>query len=138
MTARAFHLSSRASSTQEDARRAVDAGADAIIVSNHGGRQLDAGIGTMDALPAVVEAVAGRIPVLVNSGIRNGADVAKALALGARAVLLGRTCVWGPAFGGSEGVAHALRCFLADYDIAVALSGHARPCKLDRGVVRRI
>jgi lactate 2-monooxygenase len=122
----------------EDARRAIDAGADAIVVSNHGGRQLDGEIGTMDALPPVVEAVAGRIPVLMDSGIRGGADVVKALALGARAVLLGRAWVWGLAVGGADGVAHALRCFLADYDIAVALSGHARPSELDREVLRHL
>ena len=89
----------------DDARRAVDEGIDGIVVSNHGGRQVDGAIATLDALPAIVEAVDGRIPVLLDSGIRSGADIFKALALGARAVLLGRPHVYGLALAGEAGVA---------------------------------
>jgi len=108
----------------DDARRAVDAGADAIICSNHGGRQVDGAVGALDALPEVVEAV-GDLPVLFDSGIRTGADAVKALALGAAAVLLARPFVWGLAVGGEEGVRQVLRTFLADLDLQLGLSGHA-------------
>src|SRR5262249_23671988 len=87
----------------EDARLALVHGARAVIVSNHGGRQLDSAVATLDALPAVVEAVAGRGEVLMDGGVRRGTDVLKALALGARAVLIGRPYLWGLALGGEEG-----------------------------------
>jgi lactate 2-monooxygenase len=93
----------------DDARRAIDHGADAIVVSNHGGRQVDGAIAALDALPDVVEAVGGVVPVLFDSGIRTGADAFKAIALGARAVLLGRPYAWGLAVGGQRGVEHVLR-----------------------------
>jgi isopentenyl diphosphate isomerase/L-lactate dehydrogenase-like FMN-dependent dehydrogenase len=108
----------------DDARRAVDAGADAVVCSNHGGRQVDGAVGSLDALPGVVEA-AGELPVLFDSGIRTGADAVKALALGAVAVLLARPYVYGLAVGGEEGVRHVLRTFLADLDLQLGLSGHA-------------
>jgi isopentenyl diphosphate isomerase/L-lactate dehydrogenase-like FMN-dependent dehydrogenase len=108
----------------DDARRAVDVGAGGIICSNHGGRQVDGAVGSLDALPGVVEA-AGDLPVLFDSGIRTGADAVKALALGAAAVLLARPYVYGLALGGEEGVRHVLRTFLADLDLQLGLSGHA-------------
>ena len=110
----------------DDARLAVEHGVQGVIVSNHGGRQVDGAIGALEALPAVLAAVEGRLEVLFDSGIRSGADALKALALGARAVLLGRPYMWGLALGGETGVVEVLRSFLADLDLAMALSGHAR------------
>jgi lactate 2-monooxygenase len=107
----------------DDARRAVDEGIDAIVVSNHGGRQVDGAIATLDSLPAVVEAVDGRIPVLLDSGIRSGADIFKALALGARAVLLGRPYVYGLALAGEAGVREVVTNFMADFDLTMGLAG---------------
>jgi lactate 2-monooxygenase len=107
-----------------DARRAADAGMDGIVVSNHGGRQVDGAIAALDALPAVVAAVGDRIAVLFDSGIRTGADVVKALALGARAVLIGRPFAYGLAHAGEGGVRHVLRSLLADLDLTVGLSGY--------------
>jgi lactate 2-monooxygenase len=109
----------------EDALLAVEHGIEGIIVSNHGGRQVDGAIGSLQALPGVVEAVGDRCEVLFDSGIRSGADALKALALGARAVCLGRPYVWGLALGGEQGVIDVLRTFLADLDLNMALSGHA-------------
>ena len=109
----------------EDARRAVDAGVDGVIVSNHGGRQVDGAIAALDALPEVAAAAGDELAVLMDSGIRSGADALKALALGARAVLLGRPYMWGLAVGGEDGVTQVIRSFLADLDLALALSGHA-------------
>lgn len=108
----------------EDALLAVEHGIEGIIVSNHGGRQVDGAIGSLQALPGVVEAVGDRCEVLFDSGIRSGADALKALALGARAVCLGRPYVWGLALGGEQGVIEVLRAFLADLDLNMALSGH--------------
>jgi len=108
----------------DDARRAREAGVDGVIVSNHGGRQVDGAIATLDALPGVADAVGEDLAVLLDSGVRSGADALKALALGAQAVLLGRPAMWGLALGGEEGVRRVLRAFLADLDLAVALSGH--------------
>ncbi len=115
----------------DDARLAVEHGVQGVLVSNHGGRQVDGAIGALDALPGVVEAVAGQSEVLFDSGIRSGADALKALALGARAVLLGRPYIWGLALGGAEGVAEVLRSFLADLDLAMALSGYAHIDEVD-------
>jgi lactate 2-monooxygenase len=114
----------------DDARRAAEAGVDGVVVSNHGGRQVDGAIGALDALPAVVEAVGRRVEVLFDSGIRTGADVVKALALGARAVLVGRPWVYGLALGGTDGVRHALRSLLADLELTLSLSGHRTPSEL--------
>jgi lactate 2-monooxygenase len=107
----------------DDARRAVDEGIDGIVVSNHGGRQVDGAIATLDALPPIVEAVDGRIPVLLDSGIRSGADIFKALALGARAVLLGRPHVYGLALAGEDGVREVVTNFMADFDLTMGLAG---------------
>ena len=108
-----------------DAGAAVEHGMDGIVVSNHGGRQVDGAIATMDALPAVVEAVAGRVPVVLDSGIRSGADVFRALALGASAVGLGRPYVWGLAAGGEDGVREVIRNMRADFDLTMGLAGVA-------------
>jgi lactate 2-monooxygenase len=108
----------------DDAARALDHGVDGLIVSNHGGRQVDGAIAALDALPGVVDAVDGRLPVLLDSGVRSGSDALKALALGASAVLLGRPYMWGLALDGEEGVRRVLRSFLAELDLALALSGH--------------
>jgi lactate 2-monooxygenase len=107
----------------DDARRAVDAGMDGIIVSNHGGRQVDGAVSTLDALPPIARAVDGRIPVLMDSGVRTGADVFKALALGARAVCIGRPYVYGLALAGEEGVAEVVRNLLADFELTMGLAG---------------
>ena len=108
----------------DDALAALDAGMDGVIVSNHGGRQVDRAVGSLQALPAVVAAVAGRAPVLFDSGIRTGADAAVALALGADAVLLGRPYAYGLGLGGQDGVRHVLRCVLAELDLTLALAGY--------------
>ncbi len=107
----------------DDARRAADAGMDGIVVSNHGGRQVDGAIGALDALPAVVAAVGSEMPVLVDGGIRTGADALKAIALGARAVLLGRPYVYALGIGGADGLTTFLRGFLAELEITMALCG---------------
>ena len=120
----------------EDVRKAADAGVQAVICSNHGGRQVDGAIGSLDALPAVVEA-AGELPVLFDSGIRTGADAVKALALGAAAVLLARPWVYGLALKGQAGVEHVLRSFLADLDLQLGLSGHASVAELSPGSLVR-
>ena len=114
-----------------DAAKALDAGVDALIVSNHGGRQVDGAIGALDALPGVVREVNGRVAVLFDSGIRRGADVFKALALGARAVLLGRLYIWGLAIAGEEGVRDVLLNLVADLDLTMALSGYTCCRELD-------
>jgi isopentenyl diphosphate isomerase/L-lactate dehydrogenase-like FMN-dependent dehydrogenase len=107
----------------DDARLAIEHGLDGLIVSNHGGRQVDGAIGSLDALPGVVEAVGGRIPVLFDSGIRGGADAFKALALGATAVLLGRPYVYGLALEGEAGVRDVIKNLVADFDLTMALAG---------------
>jgi isopentenyl diphosphate isomerase/L-lactate dehydrogenase-like FMN-dependent dehydrogenase len=109
----------------DDASRAVDAGIEGILVSNHGGRQIDGEIASLDALPAVVSAVAGRANVLLDSGVRTGSDVMKALALGADAVLIGRPYIYGLGLGGEAGVRHVLRSLLAELDLSMALAGCA-------------
>src|SRR5215218_9247581 len=119
----------------DDAARAFDHGARAVIVSNHGGRQLDSAVASLDALPAVVEAVAGRGEVLLDGGIRRGADVIKALAFGARAVLVGRPVLWGLAAGGRDGVAAALALLRRELDLAMALCGCPDVASITRDLV---
>jgi lactate 2-monooxygenase len=120
----------------EDAARGLDAGVDGLIVSNHGGRQVDGAIATLDALPAIVREVNEQIPVLFDGGIRRGADVFKALALGARAVLLGRLYAWGLAVAGEQGVRDVVQNLLADFDLTLALSGHTSCGALDSTALR--
>jgi 4-hydroxymandelate oxidase len=107
----------------DDARRAVDLGAAGVVVSNHGGRQLDTAPATIDALPAIADAVGARADILLDGGVRRGTDVIKALALGARAVLIGRPVLWGLAAGGQAGVMRVLELLRAEIDLAMALCG---------------
>jgi isopentenyl diphosphate isomerase/L-lactate dehydrogenase-like FMN-dependent dehydrogenase len=118
--------------TAEDARLACEHGAAAIAVSNHGGRQLDGVPGTLDALPEVVEAVEGRVEVYLDGGIRRGTDVAKALALGARATLAGRAVLWGLACGGEEGARHVLELLRDEIRLALSLLGCTSPEEIRR------
>ena len=120
----------------DDARRAVDAGVDGIIVSTHGGRQVDGGRGSLDSLPGVVVAVDGAIPVLMDSGIRGGADVLKALGLGATAVCLGRPYALGLGLAGRAGVSEVLANVIAEFDLTLGLCGYASVAEVDRDAVR--
>lgn len=114
----------------DDAQRALKAGVDGIVVSNHGGRQIDGAIGSFSALPRIVDEINGKIPVLFDSGIRGGSDIVKALALGAAAVCVGRPYVYGLAIAGQRGVYEVLRNFVAEFDIALGLSGHTNVAEL--------
>ena len=113
----------------------ADAGVQGIVVSNHGGRQVDGAIASLDALPRIVDAVGDDLEVLFDSGVRTGSDVLKALALGAKAVLVGRPWVYGLGLGGTAGVRHVLRGLLADTELAFALSGHRTPDSVGRDVL---
>ena len=120
----------------EDARRAVDAGVDAIYCSNHGGRQANGGVAALDLLPGIAD-VCGNVPVLFDSGVRSGSDIAKALAMGARAVGIGRPYAYGLALDGTEGVVHVLKCLLAEADLLMAVDGFPDIAALrEAGVVR--
>ena len=119
----------------EDARRALHAGVDGIVVSNHGGRQLDSVPSTVRALPDIVDAVGDRLEVLVDGGVRNGLDVVKLLALGARAVLLGRAWAWAVAARGHDGVRHMLKILQADIDVALALTACTSIADVDRSAL---
>jgi (S)-2-hydroxy-acid oxidase len=123
--------------TAEDARLAADAGVEAIVVSNHGGRQLDHAPASITVLPEIVEAVGGRLPVLLDSGVRHGGDVFVALALGAAAVLVGRPIAWGLAARGEEGVVDVLEILRAELDNVMALSGCNRIADVTRAHVAR-
>ena len=118
----------------DDAREAISRGADGVIVSNHGGRQLDGAVASIRALPGVVEAVGGRAPVLIDGGFRRGVDVVKALALGARAVMIGRPHLWGVACAGEDGVLCVLELFRREIDRALALGGWDGIDKLGGGI----
>jgi 4-hydroxymandelate oxidase len=121
----------------DDALRCIEAGAAAIVVSNHGGRQLDDAPATADILPEIVDAVAGRVEVYVDGGVRRAPDVAKALALGARAVMVGRPSLWALAAGGADGVASLLRWYESELRRTMALCGTATVEAIDRSLVRR-
>lgn len=121
----------------DDARRAADIGATAVIVSNHGGRQLESGISSLDALPAIAEAVGDRVEVLLDGGIRRGTDVLKALALGAKACGIGRAYLYGLGSGGQAGVARALKLLRAEVERGLVLSGCRSLAELDRSFLQR-
>jgi lactate 2-monooxygenase len=121
----------------DDARRAIDAGFDAIYCSNHGGRQANGGLAALDMLPDVV-AAAGRTPVLFDSGVRSGTDVIKALALGATAVGIGRPYAYGLALDGVDGIVHVLRSMLAEADLLMAVVGYPSLAALEPSALRRI
>jgi isopentenyl diphosphate isomerase/L-lactate dehydrogenase-like FMN-dependent dehydrogenase len=123
--------------TAEDAELAIEHGAAAVVVSNHGGRQLDGVPATLDALPEVAEAVAGKVEVYLDGGIRRGTDVAKALAVGARAVLAGRAPVYGLAAAGEEGVRHVLQVLRDELELALCLLGCRSPGELTPAHVQR-
>ena len=119
----------------DDARRAADQGVAAVVVSNHGGRQLDGALASLDALPAVADAAGDRLEVLMDGGIRRGTDVLIALALGARAVLLGRPVLWGLAVGGEAGAAQVLGLLRDEVDLAFALAGCTSPSEVRADLV---
>ena len=119
----------------EDAKLAAEHGMNGLVVSNHGGRQVDGAIAALDALPGIADAVGEQLTVMFDSGVRTGADAAKALALGARAVLLGRPFLYGLALAGQAGVEHVLRCLLAELDLTLALCGYANHRELNRSSV---
>jgi 4-hydroxymandelate oxidase len=118
-----------------DAELAVEHGVSGLVVSNHGGRQLDGAIASVTALPAIVKAVGGRLPILLDGGVRRGVDVLAALALGATAVLVGRPIVWGLAGGGSDGVRQVLDLLRSELDSALALVGARTPADLTADLV---
>ncbi|HKR67459.1 MAG TPA: alpha-hydroxy-acid oxidizing protein [Streptosporangiaceae bacterium] len=122
----------------DDAKRAADAGMDGVVVSNHGGRQVDGGIAALDALPPVAAAVGSQLTVLFDSGIRSGADVVKALALGAQAVLVARPYVYGLGLAGEEGVTHVLRALRQEFELTMRLAGHATLADLSPDALIRI
>jgi L-lactate dehydrogenase (cytochrome) len=119
----------------EDARQAAESGADAIVVSNHGGRQLDGVLSSARALPSIADAIGGRMPVLADGGVRSGLDVVRMLALGADFVLLGRAWAYALAAAGESGVAHVLKLIEAEMRVAMALTGCTRIAELDRSVL---
>jgi isopentenyl diphosphate isomerase/L-lactate dehydrogenase-like FMN-dependent dehydrogenase len=122
--------------TAEDAVLAIEHGVDGIVVSNHGGRQLDSVPASIEALPEVVEAAGGRCEIYLDGGIRRGTDILKALALGARAVLIGRPILWGLAANGLEGVSHVLELLRAELELAMALAGRPTLASIDRSLVK--
>jgi len=123
--------------TPEDARRAQAAGVAGVVVSNHGGRQLDTVPASADVLPRVAEEVGDELDVIVDGGIRRGTDILKAMALGARAVMIGRPAIWGLAVGGADGVRHTLEILLGELDVALALAGTPVAANLDATSVER-
>jgi lactate 2-monooxygenase len=120
----------------DDARKAVDYGVDGLVVSNHGGRQVDGSVSTFEMLPEIVHAVDGRIPVLIDSGIRGGADAYKCLAMGAKAVCIGRPYVYGLALAGELGVYEVLRNFMADFELTMGLVGCKHVSEITRETLR--
>jgi 4-hydroxymandelate oxidase len=124
-------------SRADDAVAAVQAGVAGVIVSNHGGRQLDGAVATADALPAIADAVGGDVPVLVDGGIRTGVDIVRALALGATAVLIGRPMLWGLTAGGADGVSAVLEHFREELTLALRLVGASSVAEVDRSLIWR-
>lgn len=122
----------------EDAKLAVEAGVDGIICSNHGGRQLDGAVGSLEMLPEIVDAVGDKLTVLFDSGIRTGVDIIKALSLGAKAVLIGRPAIYGLAIGGKQGAKQVLQGILADLDQSMGLAGIANITDCNRSMIRRV
>jgi L-lactate dehydrogenase (cytochrome) len=122
----------------DDARRALDEGVDGVVVSTHGGRQVDRSIAALDALPDVVAAIGDRAPVLLDSGVRSGADAFVAVALGARAVLLGRPFAWGLGLAGEDGVRQVIGDVLGEFDLTLGLTGHTAVDQLTPDVLRRV
>ena len=122
--------------TAEDAKLAIEHGAAGIVVSNHGGRYLEGAPSTIEVLPEIVDAVQGKIPVLIDGGFRRGTDVLKALAIGAKAVLVGRPPLWGLGAFGQPGVTRVLEMLQTELALAMGLSGHANLASIDRTLVK--
>ncbi len=122
----------------DDALKAIRHGANGIVVSNHGGRQLDTAVSAIEALPAIVEAVADEVPVLIDGGIRRGTDIMKAIALGAKAVGIGRPVLWGLALNGADGVEMVLNMIRAELDLAMTLAGCSDIASITRDLVQKI
>jgi len=122
--------------TAEDAKLAIEHDVAGIIVSNHGGRRLDGSVATIEALPEIIDAVAGRCEVYLDGGIRRGTDVLKALALGAQAVLVGRPVLWGLAVKGAEGVHHVLELLRSELELAMILAGQSNLASIDRSLAK--
>lgn len=125
--------------TVQDAQKCVELGVQGIVVSNHGGRQVDGGVSSLGVLPRIVDAVGDKLDIFFDSGIRAGADIAKAMALGAQMCLVGRPFVYGLALGGQEGVSHILKSLLGDMELTLHLAGiqSASPAHLNRSVLER-
>ena len=119
----------------DDARQALEGGMDGIIISNHGGRQVDGALATLDALPQISAVVQNRIPILLDSGIRGGADVYKALALGATAICVGRPYVYGLAIAGEQGVREVIQNLMADFELTMGLSGCTKTSDITREMI---
>jgi lactate 2-monooxygenase len=122
----------------DDARKALDAGMDGIIISNHGGRQTDGSIGTLDALPKIAEVIQNKVPILLDSGVRGGADVVKAIALGAKAVCVGRPYVYGLTLGGEQGVYEVMRNIMSEFELTMALAGCKNVAEINSKILTRI
>lgn len=122
----------------EDAKRALEHDVDGIIVSNHGGRQVDGAIAALDALPAICDVVAEKVPVLMDSGIRRGSDIIKAIALGAHAVLVGRPCMYGLAVAGERGVKEIIQNMIADLDLTLGLAGVGSVSDLNQSILKKV
>jgi lactate 2-monooxygenase len=120
----------------EDARKTLDYGMDGIVVSNHGGRQVDGALSTLEALPEIVRTIEGKIPVIMDSGIRGGADMFKAIALGASAVCIGRPYAYGLALAGEQGVYSVLRNFMADFELTMALAGCKNVAEINQNTLK--